>query len=308
MTAATEQDDHCENDMTNRIDFPKPVCFALIGWLLVGHSIYVLADESALQFMDAGKPVQTMTRKDLAEKIPSTSLVVKNPTTSQTVTYQGVALPSLLSLAFGDRWKSAELVKFEARDGYQPVMPVAVIQKHTGLMAYADAGADQLLPIGDGHGGRVNPGPFYLVWENLKDVQAKNEAWLQWPWQLVRIELTSVEREYPRTAPPPGASESVLRGFNSYLGHCSKCHQINGEGGSVGPELNAPVNVTEYWQAEWLPRFIADPQSIRHNSKMIGFQSGSPDKSAEIDDIIAYLRAMKDRKLPPPESVNQAAE
>ena len=288
--------------MKNRDNFPSLVWIALTIWMLGGQPLAVLADESALQFLDAGKPVQTMTRKDLAEKIPATSLAVKNPTTSQTVTYQGAALPALLSLAFGDRWKNAELVKFETRDGYQPIMPVAVIQKHTGLMAYADAGADQLLPIGDGHGGMVNPGPFYLVWENLKDLQAKNDAWLQWPWQLVRIELTSIDREYPQTAPPPGASESVLLGFNSYLGHCSKCHQINGEGGNVGPELNVPVNVTEYWQAEWLPRFIADPQSIRHNSKMIGFQSGSANKSAEIDDIIAYLRAMKDRKLLPPES------
>ena len=294
--------------MKIRAVFPNSVWMALIGWMLGGQPLVVLADESALQFLDASKPVQTFTRKDLAEKIPATSLTVKNPTTSQTVTYQGAALPALLSLAYGDRWKNAELVKFETRDGYQPVMPVAVIQKHTGLMAYADAGADQLLPIGDGHGGTVNPGPFYLVWENLKDLQAKNDAWLQWPWQLVRIELTSIERQYPRTAPPPGASESVLRGFNSYLGHCSKCHQINGEGGSVGPELNVPVNVTEYWQAEWLPRFIADPQSIRHNSKMIGFQSGSSDKSAEIDDIIAYLRAMKDRKLPPTELGNQTAK
>jgi hypothetical protein len=32
---------------------------------------------------------------------------------------------------------------------------------------------------------------------------------------------------------------------------------------------------------------------------MVGYQSASPNPSAEIDDIVAYLRAMKDRKLAP---------
>jgi cytochrome c2 len=299
MTAATNQDDHCEDVMSHRTAFPKPICIALVGWLLAGQSIEVWADEPTLQFLDAGQPVQTLTRKDLAEKIPATPLTVENPTTSQAVTYQGAALSALLSQVYGDRWRSAGLVKFETRDGYQPVVPVAVINQHAGLMAYADAGQDRLQVIGDGHGGTVDPGPYYLVWENIKDSGAKKDPWLQWPWQLAKVELTSMEREYPQTAPPLGASEAVMRGFNGFLSRCAKCHQINGEGGAIGPELNYPVNVTEYWQNDWLPKFIAHPQAIRHNSKMVGYKSSSPDPSAEIDDIVAYLRAMKDRKLAP---------
>ena len=294
--------------MTNRDACSRQICIVLVGGLLAGQPFRVTADEPTLQFLDAGKPIQTLTRKDLAEKIPSTRLTVENPTTSQPAPYQGAALPALLTLVYGDRWQHAELVKFETRDGYQPVVPVSHISQHSGLMAYADAGQDRLQALGDGHGGTVDPGPFYLVWENIQDRGARQDPWLQWPWQLAKVELTSIEREYPQTAPPPGASEAVMRGFNGFLSHCAKCHQINGEGGAIGPELNVPVNVTEYWQNDWLPKFIADPQSIRHNSKMVGYQSASPEKSAEIDDIVAYLRAMKERKLPPPEPGNQAAE
>lgn len=294
--------------MMNRAACSRQICIALVGGLLAGQPFRVTADEPTLQFLDAGKPIQTLTRKDLAEKIPSTRLTVENPTTSQPAPYQGAALPALLTVVYGDRWQHAELVKFETRDGYQPVVPVSHISQHSGLMAYADAGQDRLQALGDGHGGTVDPGPFYLVWENIQDRGARQDPWLQWPWQLAKVELTSIEREYPQTAPPPGASEAVVRGFNGFLSHCAKCHQINGEGGAIGPELNVPVNVTEYWQNDWLPKFIADPQSIRHNSKMVGYQSASPEKSAEIDDIVAYLRAMKERKLPPPEPGNQAAE
>lgn len=294
--------------MTNRDACSRQICIVLVGGLLAGQPFRVTADEPTLQFLDAGKPIQTLTRKDLAEKIPSTRLTVENPTTSQPAPYQGAALPALLTLVYGDRWQHAELVKFETRDGYQPVVPVSHISQHSGLMAYADAGQDRLQALGDGHGGTVDPGPFYLVWENIQDRGARQDPWLQWPWQLAKVELTSIEREYPQTAPPPGVSEAVMRGFNGFLSHCAKCHQINGEGGAIGPELNVPVNVTEYWQNDWLPKFIADPQSIRHNSKMVGYQSASPEKSAEIDDIVDYLRAMKERKLPPPEPGNQAAE
>jgi mono/diheme cytochrome c family protein len=235
----------------------------------------------------------------MAKLLPGTELTVENPSTGQPASYRGAGLTELLNRVYGERWKSAGLVKFVTVDGYQPVVTVEAIQRHQGLMAYADAGTDRLRPLGDGHGGTVDPGPFYLVWENRKDTGARTDPWLQWPWQLARVELTSLEREYPQTAPPAGASPEVLRGFNGFLSHCAKCHRVNGEGGQVGPELNYPVNVTEYWQAEWLPKFITQPSAIRHNSKMPPYPATAGDAQAEIRDILAYLRAMKERKLAP---------
>ena len=270
--------------------------FALLGAAL---TIPALAGEPTLTFQDGAEPVRQLTREEISRLLPATEFAVENPSTRQPASYRGASLADLLTLVYGERWKSAGLVKFVTVDGYQPVVTVAAIQRHQGLMAYADAGADRLRPLGDGHGGTVDPGPFYLVWENLKDTGARTDPWLQWPWQLAKVELTSLEREYPQTAPPAGASPEVLRGFNGFLSHCAKCHQINGEGGQVGPELNYPVNVTEYWQAEWLPKFIAKPADIRHNSKMPPYAASAGDAQAEIRDILAYLRAMQERKLPP---------
>ena len=270
--------------------------FALLGAAL---SIPALAGEPTLTFQDGAEPVRQLTRDEIGRLLPATEFAVENPSTRQPASYRGASLADLLTLVYGERWKSAGLVKFVTVDGYQPVVTVAAIQRHQGLMAYADAGADRLRPLGDGHGGTVDPGPFYLVWENLKDTGARTDPWLQWPWQLAKVELTSLEREYPQTAPPAGASPEVLRGFNGFLSHCAKCHQINGEGGQVGPELNYPVNVTEYWQAEWLPKFIGKPADIRHNSKMPPYPATAGDAQAEIRDIVAYLRAMREGKLAP---------
>jgi mono/diheme cytochrome c family protein len=268
----------------------------LLGVVL---SIPALAGEPTLTFQDRAETVRQLTRDEMAKLLPGTELTVENPSTGQPASYRGAGLTELLNRVYGERWKSAGLVKFVTVDGYQPVVTVEAIQRHQGLMAYADAGTDRLRPLGDGHGGTVDPGPFYLVWENRKDTGARTDPWLQWPWQLARVELTSLEREYPQTAPPAGASPEVLRGFNGFLSHCAKCHRVNGEGGQVGPELNYPVNVTEYWQAEWLPKFITQPSAIRHNSKMPPYPATAGDAQAEIRDILAYLRAMKERKLAP---------
>ena len=270
--------------------------FVLLGAAL---SIPALAGEPTLTFQDGAESVRQLTRDEMVRLLPATEFSVENPSTRQPASYRGASLADLLTLVYGERWKNAGLVKFVTVDGYQPVVTVAAIQRHQGLMAYADAGADRLRPLGDGHGGTVDPGPFYLIWENLKDTGARTDPWLQWPWQLAKVELTSLEREYPQTAPLAGASPEVLRGFNGFLSHCAKCHQINGEGGQVGPELNYPVNVTEYWQAEWLPKFIVKPADIRHNSKMPPYPATAGDAQAEIRDILTYLRVMRERKLAP---------
>lgn len=271
----------------------------MLAMVLFSFSTRGLAELPGLRFLDEGVVVREVSRQDMAGKLPVSTLTVENPSSSRSASYQGVSLPELLTYVYGERWKKAGLVKLETSDGYQPVIPVEVISKHQGLIAFADAGANQLQAIADGHGSMVDPGPYYLVWENLKDTSAKQDPWLQWPWQLVKIELTRMDREYPHTAPPEGSTDQVMRGFNGFLSHCSKCHQINGEGGNVGPELNYPVNVTEYWREDWLPKFIANPQSIRHNSKMVPYGNGSAGQQSEIEAILSYLKAMASRKQAP---------
>jgi hypothetical protein len=69
-------------------------------------------------------------------------------------------------------------------------------------------------------------------------------------------------------APPAGASAAAQRGFGAWRVHCQKCHMLNGDGGEIGPELNWPMNVTEYWQPNMLKRWVLDPASMRLPAKM----------------------------------------
>ena len=73
------------------------------------------------------------------------------------------------------------------------------------------------------------------------------------------------------------------------------CHSINGEGGTVGPELNVPRSIVEYRPIEQLKAFIRDPQSFRY-SAMPAHRHLSDE---ELDALIAYFRAMSQRKRDP---------
>jgi cytochrome c2 len=227
------------------------------------------------------------------------SLTVDNPTDSKYKTYQGILLTALLDQVFGNDWKQFDAIKFIAEDGYNLVIPTTVVRAHTGMIATGERGIEGFSRLKRENADSINPGPFFLVWENIKDTIAKQEHWLGWPWQLSAIELTSFAKEYPHSAPPDNSNNQVKQGFLDFQQHCMKCHSINGDGGSVGLELNYPVNVTEYWQEQWLTKFIANPQSIRANSKMIAFYRDVENREALIASIMEYLKAMVDKKIAP---------
>ena len=66
----------------------------------------------------------------------------------------------------------------------------------------------------------------------------------------------------------------------------------------MGPDLNLPMNPTEYFRGEILSTFIRDQQSVRRipGSRMPAFpRTEIPD--AEMSKLLAYLRHMAGRKV-----------
>jgi mono/diheme cytochrome c family protein len=140
---------------------------------------------------------------------------------------------------------------------------------------------------------QVDPGPSYLVWTGAG--QADPHLY-PWPYQLAAIEVAPFETRYPHTTPTgePAASPA-WRGFAIFRRECVACHAVNGEGGSVGPELNVPRSIVEYRPEEQLKAFVRDPQSFRYTS----MPSNPHLSDADLDAIVAYFRAMSARKVDP---------
>ena len=183
-----------------------------------------------------------------------------------------------------------------ALDGYVKPASGARLAEPGGWLAFADA--EQSKPSGDELGadrpppGR--PGPFYLVWAGAEQGD---------PHRLSLAVPAGGDRDRALrgalSAHRPDAAcrrgDPAWIGFAVFRGECVACHAINGEGGTIGPELNLPLSIVEYRPAEQIKRFVRDPAQFRYTS-MPAHRHLS---DAQLDGLIAYFTAMQARKHDP---------
>ncbi|MEL6652723.1 MAG: cytochrome c, partial [Bacteroidota bacterium] len=116
---------------------------------------------------------------------------------------------------------------------------------------------------------------------------------LTWPYAVTDIRLSKAGEEFLAAMPP---DEAHLEGFELFKHTCIKCHTVNKVGGSMGPELNFPRNITEYWQKEDIWAFVQSPQSFRYNSKMPPMANLERE---EFELIYGYLSSMVGQHFQP---------
>jgi mono/diheme cytochrome c family protein len=217
--------------------------------------------------------------------------IAYDPAYQREVRYEAWSLSDVLEL-FPDVEARARrddmAITFVASDGYratEPLRPIWEARKR-GYVAFRDlsAGARKWKPFRVGKF-RITPAPFYLVWTGARDPA------LPWPYQLVRIELAPLGEAFAQAFPKDPAAR---RGFEVFRRNCMSCHSVNLAGGSVGPELNVPRNVTEYWIAEELAPYVRNAGAYHFRARMPAFESLT---EQQIADVVRYLRTMKDEKV-----------
>jgi mono/diheme cytochrome c family protein len=256
------------------------------------------ASDTTLSFLREGAVVKTLDRAALERACHVATVTIDDPYYGRAKHFRACPLAEVLTIGFGSLDEAAAAdsdVFFRARDGYVKPASMAHVREAGGYLAFADA--DRM--HGDDAGWepidrkQVDPGPYYVVWENPA-VHDPNRY--PWPYQLVAIELASFAQRYPHTAPAGLAADApAWKGFTIFRTECIACHAINGEGGTIGPELNVPQSVVEYRPAEQLKAYIRKPETFRYTS-MPPHEHLS---AADLDALIAYFRAMRDRKHDP---------
>jgi cytochrome c2 len=187
---------------------------------------------------------------------------------------------------------STAVITFVASDGYRlsaKSRDLLSAQK-SGALAFmlVDAKGENPFPEATVDRSTFNPGPFVVVWEG----DYSDAAHLPRPWSVVRVEVG--DDQIPHELAPPRATTAILKGLGLFREQCSKCHSINKVGGSLGPELNVPRNVTEYWTQNNLAAFIKEPRSFRWGSRMPSFAWLG---DVQIGELLQYLGTMKDKKV-----------
>jgi len=181
------------------------------------------------------------------------------------------------------------LIVFECIDGYKPEMPLELFLETKSFLAFKDVDA----PKGSNwekivkNGNEMNADPFYLVYTS---VSADNQEY-KWPYNVIKFHLEPKNKNI--VALQPKDDETAMKGFELFQKYCITCHAINGIGGEMGPELNYPKNVTEYWKENELVDYIVNPASFRNKVKMPTLGA----TKQESQEIVDYLKYMSGKKI-----------
>jgi mono/diheme cytochrome c family protein len=249
----------------------------------------------ALRFERDGRLVREIPLAELRAGCHPTEVAVeRDPYYGRRKRFLACPLERVFALGFGVTPSAlgAANVFFRARDGYVKPASASLLAEPGGYLAFADAarGGAGFEPIDRR---KLDPGPFYLVWTGAGQDDPHRYPW---PYQLGAIEIAPFEARYPHTAPAGEPADSAAwRGFEIFRAECVACHAVNGEGGTVGPELNLPRSIVEYRPAEQIMAFVRDPQSFRYTSMPANRHLSDVDLEA----LVAYFRAMSQRKHAP---------
>ncbi len=175
---------------------------------------------------------------------------------------------------------------FECVDGYRPTMPISlVLGNKKGFIATRDLDALAGKNWIDSLDKKMKP--FYLVWQDVP----KDDHRFMWPYGLYAMRLvsagTAFKDVYPFDAP------EMVAGFQLFNQNCMKCHSVNKVGGVMGPEMNVPKNITEYWTDENIIAFAKNPQSFRYRSMMAPVSGVSDEEFKNILDYLKYIAKHK---------------
>ncbi len=246
--------------------------------------------------LQLGATRHTWQTEELLKHPQVQTLTIKNDVSyKKDMTYRAVPVAALLTGI-----KPDDHLQAVALDGFAAELSAAPLLNTKSARAWL-AIEDPAQPWPPLSEGKHSAGPFYLVWT---DPQAGNISPEQWPFQVASIKrMAPVAERFPALLPDPAlkANDPVNQGFALFQKNCLACHRLNGAGDAqFGPDLNIPYNPTEYFGADFLKRYIRDPQSLRQwpQAKMPGF-SAEVLPEGDLQLLIGYLQHMAGRKIKP---------
>jgi mono/diheme cytochrome c family protein len=264
--------------------------------IALGALLLSLPLSAAQLDLQLGANSRTWQTEELLKHPQLQTLTINNDVSyKKDMTYQAVPLAALLTGV-----KPEDHLQAVALDGFAAELAAAPLLNKDGARAWL-AIEDPARPWPPLSAGKHSAGPFYLVWT---DPQAGNISPEQWPFEVASIKLMApVAQRFPALLPDPAlkADDPVNKGFALFQKNCLACHRLNGAGDAqFGPDLNIPYSPTEYFGADYLKRYIRDPQSLRQwpQAKMPGFSAQVlPDVDLEM--LVGYLKHMAGRKAKP---------
>jgi mono/diheme cytochrome c family protein len=242
--------------------------------------------------INQGQQTTRFSQKTLLARPETTTIrIVQDPGYKKPMQYSALPLRTLIPNL--DKIGS---LQFVALDGYVANIPGSLLASAAEpylAVEPPDAHWPSLKTSGP------SAGPYYLVWLHPEKAGVTQE---QWPFQIARInDVPPPEVRFKKLLPlGQSANSPAMRGFKVFVSSCNVCHTLNGEGDAhVGPDLNQPNNPTDYFQEKYLRLLIRDSAALRSWPQRVMPAFGKNALSdAQLDDLIAYLKRMRQQSKP----------
>jgi mono/diheme cytochrome c family protein len=232
-----------------------------------------------------------LARPDVAEIAIPADVAYRGPRR-----YRAVPLAAVLSALPAPPDSTLETA---ALDGFAAQIPLALATQTQPGVAQAWLAIEPAdAPWPPLPGKTVSAGPFYVVWEHPEASRISSEYWA---YQVAALRyVRGPATRWPQITVDPALSHDhpARVGQGVFEATCLACHRMNGGGSAeMGPDLNVPMNPTEYFQSSALRRYLREPASVRTwpEQKMPGF---GPERlrEADLDAVITYLAHMAERR------------
>lgn len=265
-----------------------PVLFLLMAYFIVGWS----ADPTIV--IKNNKQTKAYTRSELLKRDDIETIVVaKDPAYQYSPqSYEAIKASQFFKDICVD---DDAAIEFQTTDGFAaPISKARLLNTNPDESIAYIAIERPNTPWPKRINNGPSAGPFYLIWKNPHLSDIKQE---EWPFMLAGFEIkASLNELYPKIFPDKNLAENspVKRGFKVFQQNCFACHTMNGQGASnLGPDLNIPMNPTEYFVDAAFKKLIRNPSSVRTwpNQVMYGF-SEDVLSDDEINDLLDYLKYM----------------
>lgn len=211
------------------------------------------------------------------------------------------AIP-LAALIAAFRPPADSVIETVALDGFAAQLPLDLVTNTDPAKALAWLAIEPAdAPWPPLPGKSASAGPFYIVFTGAAAKAVRSE---QWAYQVAKLEgQLSPSARWPELAVDPALppTHEARAGLALFVTQCLPCHTLNGAGsGNVGPDMNKPMNPTEYLTRKGLHALIRDPKTVRSwpTQIMPGFPEDQM-SDREIEQVIAYLAHMATRRTAP---------
>lgn len=209
------------------------------------------------------------------------------------VTYVGIPLRAVLERYFADDWSGFQGdIHFLARDRYLAAIAAERARSKDAYLTFARAdGGPFVIDNRLQNEADVPLGPFYLVWDNLRQPELRKDSAYGWPYQVVEILLVPVSAY--ESVLPKNASPEVRRGFADYKQYCMSCHHIGGIGGRKAEADMKRLVAGKSDEVLW--RWIDDPQAAKPGTRMpaLNVELDQDERTRVIGRIMVFLDTLR---------------